>query len=416
MSDPRIVVVSPRTWGQFGNFLAATRLAGVLRDRLPGHEVEVWEAEATLPWIGEYGARIAEITAGSPDAATRTGRYLALMAEIERAHPRGFETDPGSAVQPRVAGLRAALEQARPDLVIGTKGFVARLCRAALLGRAPDTPVVSYVTNPGLLELPIHRSADLDAVLVPFDWAKQRLCALAGTDPDTVHVVGPLVARHDLGSFVSAEADSAHRPGWPDQPDGSPRPRIIVFSNRGGDDYVRILRHLAARHPDTDVVFVGYNDPALIARVTGEIDPSRWRFHTRLTQQEYFAYIDGAATAEHAFLISKAGPNTTLEAAHFGIPVLMLRSGLPMEDWVGGLIHEHGLGRCRNTADELLTDLDEWLGDRSRIAAGKRACQTFATTVLDQRAAAGRIENALRQLLDRRSVTASAGEPERSQP
>lgn len=408
MNGPRIVIVSPRTWGQFGNFLAATRLAGVLRERLPGHRIDVWEAEATLPWIGDYGARIADITAGSPDTATRSRRYLELMAEIEQAHPAGFETSSRSPVQARVAGLRAALEQARPDLVIGTKGFVARLCKAALLDSTADAPVVSYVTNPGLLTLPIHRSTGFDAMLVPFDWTRQQFCAQSGADPDTVHVVGPLVARHDLGSFVSADPDSAGQSGWPEQVDSPPRPKIVVFSNRGGNDYVRILHHLAKNHPETDVVFVGYNDPALIEQVTRDIGSARWRFHTKLTQREYFAYIEGAAAAEHAFLISKAGPNTTLEAAYFGIPVLMLESGLPMEGWVGGLIHEHGLGRCRVTVDELLVDLDEWLGDRRQIAAGKRACSTFAATLLNQDTTAGRLENVLRMLLDRRSVTVTA--------
>ncbi|GLY08390.1 MULTISPECIES: hypothetical protein [Actinoplanes] len=415
MTDPRIVIVSPRTWGQFGNFLAATRLGGVLRERLPGHRVDVWEAETTLPWIGEYGARIAAITADSPDTATRSRRYLALMAEIEAAYPARFEAGPSGPVAGRVAGLRAALEQARPDLVIGTKGFVARLCKAALAGAAVDAPVVSYVTNPGLLDLPIHRSVDLDAMTVPFDWTRERFCAESGADPATVHVVGPLVARHDLGAFVSAEPDSAERSGWPAPAGPEPRPKIVVFSNRGGDDYVRILHHLAARHPAVDVVFVGYNDPALIDKVRGNVDAARWRFHTRLTQREYFAYIEGAAAAEHALLISKAGPNTTLEAAHFGIPVLMLESGLPMEGWVGGLIHEYGLGRCRATAGELIADLDEWLGDRARITAGKRAARTFASTVLNQDATVERLENVMRQLLDRRGLTVTAGAQERNQ-
>ncbi|WP_051807698.1 hypothetical protein [Actinoplanes subtropicus] len=415
MTEPRIVVVSPRTWGQFGNFLAATRLAGVLRERLPGREVDVWEAEPLLPFMGEYGARIAEISTGSPDARTRTTRYLALMAEIDQAYPAGFETDPGHPVADRLDGLREALAEARPELVIGTKGFVARLCRAALHGS--DVPVVSYVTNPGLLELPIHRSAALHATLVPFAWAGQRLVTEVGADPASVHVVGPLVARHDLGSFVSADVDLDARPGWPvPAADGPDRPRIIVFSNRGGDDYVRVLNHLADRHPDTDVVFVGYDDPALIERVTRDVGLTRWRFHTKLTQREYFAYIEGAAAADHAFLISKAGPNTTLEAASFGIPVLMLESGLPMESWVGGLIDEHGLGRCRVTADELLADLDQWLTDRALIAARKRDCRAFAASVLDPQGTAERIENAIRPLLDRRRVAATPGAPERNRP
>lgn len=404
MTGRRIIVISPRTWGQFGNYLAATRMAGVIQERLPDDEVAVWEAETSMPWIGEIGARIAKITTSSPDPATRTARYLELMAEIEQAHPCGFEVDDDSPVQSQVAGLRAALTETRPDLVIGTKGFVARLGKAALRQVDLTVPVVAHTTNPGLLELPIHRSALLDAVLVPFDWAKERLLGFIGGDPDRVHVVGPLVGRHDLGTFVAAGASATGERGWPAADGPEARPRLIVFSNRGGEEYLTLLRRLATRHPDTDVVFVGYDDAELVRRAVAGAPPSRWRFHTRLTQREYFAYIDGAAAGD-AFLISKAGPNTTLEAAYFGIPVLMLESGLPMEGWVGGLIHDQGLGRCCADVSELLAILDTWLAERHLLRRHKQACRRFANEVLDQAAVARRIENVVRALLDQRAAS-----------
>ncbi|MEU4526619.1 hypothetical protein AB0F49_00150 [Micromonospora ureilytica] len=414
MTGRRIVVVSPRTWGQFGNYLAATRLAGVIADQLPGDDVVVWEAESTLPWVGEIGGRMAQISQSSPDPVTRSARYLDLIAEVEREHPAGFEVDDESPVRAKMAGLREAFEQERPDLVVSTKGFTARLCKAAMRDSGLDVPVAAYVTNPGLLELALHRSPHLDAVLVPFDWTKDHLLRATEVRPESVHVVGPLVAQRDLGAFVEASNDPADQTSWPDDPSAADRPRIILFSNRGGDDYHRMLRHLADRHPYVDVTFVGYHDESLVNRAAGGEDvPARWRFHTRLTQQQYFGYMEGAAAAQDALLLSKAGPNTTLEAAYFGIPVLMLRSGLPMESWVDGLIEENRLGRCCGDVDELLPVLDDWLADRTAIRAHREACRRFADTALNQKTAAERIGRVVRGLLDPETAIATAGRPRR---
>jgi hypothetical protein len=414
MTVTRIHVISPRTWGEFGNFLAATRFTRAVRERFADAEVTTYEAEPMVPWLGEVGRQIRTITLDSPDTATRTGRYLRLMDDIARRYPAGFEVaEPDEPTRRTLTGLVAHLDTHRPDLVVGTKGFVSRLCLAAARRSGHPVPVVSHVTNPGLLSLPIHRSAHLDATLVGFEWAKRDLLAHEGGAAERVHVVGPLVAQHDLHGFLTGpdaagppdEADQA--PVWPSE--HTDRPRIILFSNRGGEDYLTILRHLARRHPDVDLVFVGYQDLDLVGRASqvsapGERVPRRWRFHSRLTQRQYFGYIDGAARAEHAFLVSKAGPNTTLEAAYFGIPVLMLESGLPMESWVADLIHEHELGRCTREVDQLVDTLDAWLADPALITAHKRACMRYARDNLDQAAVSRRIETALRTVLDLRPM------------
>lgn len=412
MSLPRIHVVSPRTWGEFGNYLAATRFAQVLRDHLDA-EVSLWEAETFLPWVGDIGARIRETTLTSPDAATRTRRYLALMDELAAAWPRDVETapSPGPDRQRKLEGLVAHLHTSRPDLIVGTKGFISRLCLAAARtagGRVP--PVINHVTNPGLLDLPLHRTRHPDLTLVGFEWARTRLVEHEGADPGRVRTVGPLVAQHELQGFLAApgEPRAGTEPAGPAAEWGDPaapeRPKMIVFSNRGGDDYLRIVAHLADRDADADLVFVGYGDAATTraaAALARRGNALRWRFHQRLTQSEYFEYAARAAKAPHAFLVSKAGPATTLEAAWFGIPVLMLESGLPMESWVPGLIRDEGLGRCHRTVDDLIDSLDAWLGEPSAIAACKTRATAYADRALDQAATGRRIARAVRDVLER---------------
>ncbi|MCD7443021.1 Moenomycin biosynthesis protein MoeGT1 [Streptomyces lincolnensis] len=398
---PRIQVLSPRTWGEFGNYLAATRFSRVLRGAVDA-DVALLEAEPILPWLGEAGAEIRTISLESPTAAVRTERYMGLMARLQERFPTDFETDPAPAQSAELAPLVAHLRETAPDVVVGTKGFVARLCVAAVRLAGLPTRVVSHVTNPGLLQLPLHRSPHPDLTLVGFAHAKERLVEAAGADPDRVRVVGPLVAQHDLRDFMTDESAAPAAGPWGGDTD-SGRPRLIVFCNRGGDVYLELVHHIAAHHPDTDLVFVGYDDPDLARRAAAGAERlAHWRFHSRLTQAQYFDYIDRASRSPYGLLVSKAGPNTTLEAAYFGIPVLMLESGLPMESWVPGLIHEHNLGRACAAPEDLFRTVDDWLARPSAIEVHKKAAIGFAESVLDQEAVARRIGDAVRPLLDPR--------------
>ncbi|MEV0264675.1 glycosyltransferase [Streptomyces sp. NPDC050617] len=443
MSGERVHVLSPRTWGEFGNYLAATRFTAVLRDQLPGAEVTLLTAESLLPWVGDVGARIRDITLQSPDTATRTRRYQALMAELAAEWPAGCEA--GAAPPPgarALDGLVGHLRTHRPDLVVGAKPFVARLCLAAANAAAhadgrPRPRVAAHVTNPGLLGLDVHRSACLDLTFVGFEWARTLLVDQVGAPQDRVRTVGPLVAQHELGNFLTGPqgtggdtgaagtgdgartgGDDGDASGTAPRP-GAERPEVIVFSNRGGDTYLRAVEHLARRQADVDLVFVGYGDEdttrraAALAAEAGEAGRN-WRFHTRLRQAEYFAYIDGAARRPHSFLVSKAGPATVLEAAYFGIPVLTLDSGLPMEAWVPGLVRDQRLGRCCRTGPELLSALDAWLDRPETVAEHRRHALAYARTALDQDAVGRRIGQAVRDLLrhDRAPrTTVASGEP-----
>ncbi|MDX3852341.1 Moenomycin biosynthesis protein MoeGT1 [Streptomyces sp. AK02-01A] len=404
MPSERVHVLSPKTWGEFGNFLAATRFSRALRGALDV-EVTLLEAETFLPWLGDIGAQIRTISLESPDTATRTERYLALMSRLQQRFPKGFETDPGPEHASALTGLVKHLRETGPELVVGTKGFVARLCVAASRLAGVRTAVAHHLTNPGLLDLPLHRSPHPDLTLVGFPWAKDRLVAEEGADPDRIRTVGPLVAQHDLSDFMTDGSGPRTSEPWGERTGGENRPKVIVFCNRGGETYLRVLEHIARHHPATDLVFVGYDDPALARRAAAAASGARlgdWRFHSRLTQAEYFDYISQASKSPHGLLISKAGPNTTLEAAYFGIPVLMLESGLPMESWVPGLIRDHRLGAACASPEELLSAVDDWLGHPATIERHQRAALSFADTVLDQEAVVRRIGAAVRTLLDER--------------
>jgi glycosyltransferase involved in cell wall biosynthesis len=419
MQPERIEIVAMRTWGEFGNLLAAQRLARVLAAQLPGAEVNVREAEDFLPRLEAAGAEIRDITITSPTPAVRTARYLALMDRVRAAYPDGLEAlDPAqlpfrAELEPLAAHLRAA----EPDLVIGTKGVISRLCHAALALGGDAVPVMNYVTNPGLLELPIHRSPHVASV-VPSDRARKRLRAEPGFEHTPIFVAGPLIAEHELKGFLVRDDAGEGSPPAAALPWGggdAERPRVIVFCNRGGEEYLRLVRHLASRHPEVELVFISYNHREL-TRAAAEIAAAAglhaWRFHDSLRQAQYFEYVNLASRADHALLISKSGPNSVLEAAYFGIPVLALESGLPMEAWVRGLIEEEAaLGRCCGSMNELLPVLDTWLARREIIVGHKRNARAYAAQVLDQAAVAGRLRQAVLTILGAGAPCHSAAAP-----
>lgn len=397
----RILVLGMRTWGQFGNYLAATRLAHVLRDSMPETDVDLREAESFLPSLASIGAQIRDLTLESPDAAERSRRYLQLMEALKQRFPQGFEQDDPNALafSDELEALAAHLREQRPDIVIGTKGVISRLLISALRMAGHRAHVVNHVTNEGLLRLPIHRVPDA-MNFVGFDSARAYAEEQLGYPADSLRVVGPLIAEHQLKDFLLVADGEPARTPWRDAGDTSGNAKLIIFSNRGGQEYIELLRHLARHHARIDLVFVSYDDEAL-SQLASQLSecPAHWSYRSRLAQDEYFGYIHGAARAARSLLISKTGPNTTLEAAFFGIPVLSVDSGLPMEAWVPDLILEHGLGRsCRNM-NELIATFDHWMTE-DKLPSIKRNAMTFAENHLDQKKVIDRIAGELRALLD----------------
>lgn len=415
MSRRRVAVVAMRSWGEFGNRLAAERIRAVLIRQLPSVEISVWDAEDLVPKLEDAGREIRKITLGTRTVAQRSSRYMALMRRLARDFPPGFELRPPAAFAFRaeLAALSDRFDERRLDLVIGTKGLISRLCLAAVRNGRGRTNVANYVTNPGLLELSIHRSAHMVSV-VPFAWARSLLRAEPGFDPDRVVVTGPLIAEHELGGLIArpaADGDAALDNGPALDMDGRAdpeRPFVIVFCNRGGEPYLRVVRRLAAADTDIDLVFVGHRDEELtraVRNIARDAGRDRWRFHHGLSQAEYFGYVRRAARCRHSMLISKAGPNTVLEAVFHGIPVLALDSGLPIERWVRRLIEDEAkVGRWCRTTEELLSAVEQWLTRPALIADRKHNSRIYATSVLDQVKIAGRLRETVLALLERRPM------------
>lgn len=382
MDATRIEIFGLKTWGNLGNLLAARKLAARLETLLPGANMRVFEGESFCAPLADYGAQIRELKQSTTDPAELRCRYCALMDDAAQRYPAESEMSTGASLFDRdAAPLAEHFLESRPDIVVGAKGLLSRLCVKALQLASLQTPVINYVTNHGLISIPAHRSRAFTLNLVPFERTKSDLITGYGYREDNVEVVGSLLSGKALRNVIAH--DRVNDRGGAHTVDGR---AVIVFANHAGFDYARVLDDCRDVLPDIDVIFIAHKHPDLLERVRtlgNELGTRRWRVYDSLDQTQYFDEIAAAARSEHSFLISKSGPNTVLEAVSLGLPVLVHLSGLPMEDWVAELVSTHGLGQACERPREVAEQLRSWITSPAAVATCKHRLPAFVAAHLD---------------------------------
>lgn len=372
-----ITLVAMATWGELGNLLAAKRLARCLETSADA-PIRVIKAEDLFPRFAAIGAEIERLAKTRVSPAVTYERYMAYMASLEAFFTPGFEADdlPPVPLATELQPMAAFIRDEKPALLAGTKGIISRALLAASRLAGVSVPLINFVTNEGLLTIPLHRSTALPHHLVPFESGRQYLLREHGYASSQVRTVGRLVAFPGAMDAVMPLAE-----------DGDLPIRIVIFSNRGGAPYLRPLLALAQRAEEIGVVFIGFNDPELTQQARALIDRSP-RLHGRvvdsLTQSQYLACIRWLAEGDTSLLITKTGPNTMLEAAYFGVPQLVLNSGLPMEQWVAPFVSEHGFGMGFTEMDPLVGTLTAWLDAPEEIRARRQAARRFSAGLMNQ--------------------------------
>ncbi|GAA2220482.1 hypothetical protein ACFY2R_28370 [Micromonospora olivasterospora] len=402
-----VQVISMRTWGELGNLLAGRTLAATLAAGLEKADVTVVEAETIFPQFAEAGAAIRELVAARLPADEVRAGYLRLMADFTGRLPADLDDDPvPAATAERLAPVVEHFTRTKPDLVIGTKGVISRLSHAALRVADLTAPVVNYVTNEGLLRLPVHRAPHLPVHLVQFDRARDYLIREHGYRPGRVVPVGRLLAQAQAAQVFEGAAgavDSGDAVGALDPALTATSTRILILSNRGGREYLAALERIARAHPDAALVFVAYDNPALAAEAAElliELKVPAWQTFDRLAQGDYLRYLSWLNAADAPLFISKTGPNSMLEGLYFGIPQLLVRSGLPMEEWVGPFLAEHGVGQGFDRMEELVEVAVRWVGDPDELPRRRSRAAALARTLLDPDRARRRTVAAVAAVLD----------------
>jgi hypothetical protein len=92
-----------------------------------------------------------------------------------------------------------------------------------------------------------------------------------------------------------------------------------------------------------------------------------------------------------------------VESVLLGVPMVMHRSWLPMEDWVGPYAQKAGVAQFVDSVDALGRAALDWLEAPEKVELAKQACARVAME-LKSRDPAREIRRVLRELLPKRLV------------
>ena len=387
----RILIIAMKTWGELGNYLAAKSLARTIHDVMPDVHIRIEESEKYVPVFSAFGREIKEIHFNDFSSRKIKQAYMGIMAKIERIFPPQFElmdTFDGT-IREYFNKLLEDISLFKPDIIIGTKGIISRICSAVVRSNGLNISVVNFITNHGLLQLPIHQSNHVDVHIVQFREGMDYLLNELKYDKDKCKLVQPLVVSHGLKylhyetALKNTESVSEKK-----EADQTFELKVVIFSNRGSDKYLKIIRHIVENVDSCNCIFICYNDKQLAEKASAFLPAAggtKLQIYHKLEQREYFSLINGISHAK-TVLISKAGPNTVLEAVFLNMPVLVTKSGLPMEDWVFEMVKQNGIGMTADTIDETIKNIDRCIADPEMINGFKNNIDIYRRSITGESA------------------------------
>lgn len=290
-----------------------------------------------------------------------------------------FETYGGVVDEERVAACITAycepfivqlLSAYAPDLIIVVNPLLHAVLFRVLHRRGWTIPVAVVVSD---LITP-HKSwfhAQLALCFVP----TAQVAVLAqrtGVDPARIRVYGLPVRRE----FISASLDKAcwkRTLGFAED-----KPLVLLV---GGGEGMGNIPGLLARM--MHAVGADYLPPLQVAVICGHNEKLRQYLQAQYAHPH--VRIVGYTTDIHAWMaasdcaVTKAGPNTIMEAAALGLPVL-LSSYIPGQEAQNpAFVMRHGMGRYASDIPGQVSILRDWLRDRDmlqHLAAGARTAST----------------------------------------
>lgn len=365
-----VIIFAMRSWGERGNLLSARLLADALELNCQQSQIEVVEAELFFPLLAKIGGEIETISRSNESIPNKLKNYHKLMETLEECFPEENEISSEWHKEFHEGGKKLSefLDQRKPEIIVGTKGIISRMLYKSVLKSAYSPLVISYVTNEGLAELSIHRSKYIPLTIVPFERIRSRLVNHHNYEPDRVFTAGKLIPKSQTTTNFEAN-NIIELP--------KTRQRMIVLSIRSGMSYLNILKYLSDNHREIGVLFISLNDDPQLLKEASDLSASldlndKWVISSQMSQGSYISALKWLQSCESPIFISKTGPNTMFEAASNGIAQLLLRSGLPQEEWVVDYLKEKGIGFAFDNIELLIQQLDIWLRDAELV---KTCCE-----------------------------------------
>ncbi len=393
----RILILCAKTWGQLGNYVAAKKLGEALAESFPSGEIVIQPFEDYCPFFAEAGQKIRTIYSSGETPAERQGAYVRHIEETGRLFD-GFEENARAAVEGVALDLISQrILETRCKLVVGLKGLISRIAATALRTAGTNVPpVVNYVTNDGLLSFDAHRPRDAMLNLVQTRHGAQAL-ADAETTPPGAHVL-------EVGVLIRNRAPENAPAPTPDRA----TPVVGMLVNRGGREYEIILQGLRdlGRSVRAEIIFVESDRLAAMARDMAREFSLDWSIDETLPHDRYQERLAALSAGGDSIMICKTAPNTTFEALSHGLPVIGLQSGLPMEDWVGRLVAQRGLGVSTPDAEVATQFLGDWVANSQSATALRSHVARFSEEFFEYEKTQDAIADQLRNVLQDSGPTA----------
>jgi Glycosyl transferases group 1 len=403
-----IHIFAMKTWGELGNLLAANTLANSLISSFPEYEIKVIEAEDLFPRFKDIGLQIKALTDQSPTPMIRNEKYFQLFDQLNNYFFKNFEitADLPAELETELKGFVEYLNTHKPYIVFGTKGIISRILLAASKRSQAPPMVINYLTNHGLLLLDIHCSKHIPLNLIQFSISKDYLQDTREICQNQISVVGPLISKYEYNDSQDISKTKNRKQlldEFNDNPQNTEKPFVCVFCNRGyNEQYLLLCNYIAQHYPEIAFSFIAYKNPDLLAEISGiksRYQLDHWELFENLSQQNYFNQISRLSNSPFSFLITKPGPNTLLEAISFGIPLLILNSGLPMEQWIIDVFDKNRLAKAFDNMDDLVAKMNDWLQNPQKVLEYKIRAIDFRDKELNQHNTSNNIKRAIEKLI-----------------
>jgi hypothetical protein len=363
--------------------VAAETLAHLLQSSRSKPAVTLLAAEDYLDGFEDIGRQMQNIAASVSTPNHVRKAYVDLLRDVTKNYPPIGEPRSARAAL-HLEPLADVLSTLSPDLVISTKGALVSIAHQACNMASLRVKNAHFVTNPGLLTLSIHNTI-ADYYLTTLPISRDMLISI-GVEPSRIRAIGPLRS----SGMIADSAPTVPVGDW--QFDAS-RGTIIIYSNNDQDRYLQLIQSLAdaATH---NVVFIANGRAEIVAEADRILSRTGVPFLCSdvLSKAVYESVLRRASNwTTSNFVISKSGPNTFLDAVDLGLPVLLHKSGLPMEDWLGSYVGTHKLGRVCNRFDDLQKVLDHWLVNPELVSSFASNARHFSANLPNRHEVSARI-------------------------
>jgi len=258
--------------------------------------------------------------------------------------------------------VRELLDERRPDLIVSVHPLLNTSILWELGRRRPGfITVITDLTN-------AHAwwyAPEADLCLVPTADVKARAIR-CGLDPRRVKVTGFPVSAPFMNGLPAREALRAEL-GW-----RLDRPVIMIAGGGAGiGPLFEVAKEVARSEVECELVIMAGRNHALYRRAMSE----DWKFPVHV-----FGFTSEMARLMKAcdMLVTKAGPNTIMEACALGLPLVLVGAIPALEEGNVKYVEQHGAGVWAPHPARAVRAIRRWIENPAELHRASQAASRLA--------------------------------------